>query len=164
MSCYSTDDFPAGPMEGILVYDGNGTSATHNPGQQNAIYYTAFSYDAFGNYSSGIKLTVGGATAVENTENAQPDAFRLSGNYPNPFNPSTTVSYQLSGISDVELAIYNLSGRRVRTLLRGRQKAGAHTVAWDGRDARGRAVASGVYLYRLQAGGQVQVRRMVLVR
>lgn len=110
--------------------------------------------------------------------------FRLHQNYPNPFtplgnfarsttgsrialsngvNPSTVISFQLSVTSEVELAIFDLNGRWVRTLVRGVQNAGAHTVRWDGRDDRGQAVTSGVYLYRLAASGEVQVRRMVIV-
>ena len=76
----------------------------------------------------------------------------------------TAIRYELAAASEVELAIFGLTGRRVGTLVRAKQSAGAHTVSSDGRDAKGRAVASGVYVYRLVAGGQVQVRRMVLVR
>ncbi len=93
-----------------------------------------------------------------------PQAFELPQNYPNPFNPETTVRYQLDQAATVELAIFDVSGRRVRTLVHSRQKAGQHSVTWDGRDAHGRAVASGIYLYRLLAGRQVQTRRMVVVR
>ncbi len=98
--------------------------------------------------------------------------YRLFQNYPNPFNPETAISYQLSAFSDVELAIYNLLGQKVRTMVRGRQPAGRYEVKWDGRDEAGREVSSGVYIYRLRAGdpsagsghGFVQSRKMLLFR
>ncbi len=98
----------------------------------------------------------GGITAAK--------SFSLAQNYPNPFNPTTTIRFQLNRAADIELAVYDLSGRLVRTLMRSPQRAGMHTLQWDGRDANGQAVASGVYLYRLRSGGQVQVRRMVVLR
>jgi len=110
-----------------------------------------------------VELYRGATTSVSEAA-APPGEFVLWQNYPNPFNPETAIRYRLSAANDVELTIFDLTGRRVRTLVRGRQNAGAHTVTWDGRDARGQAVASGVYLYRLVGGGQVQVRRMVVIR
>lgn len=93
-----------------------------------------------------------------------PTEFSLSQNYPNPFNPETEICYRPAAVSHVELTIYNLAGKRVRTLVHGTQNAGSHTVLWNGRDDRGKEVASGLYLYRLSAGEQVQTRRMVLLR
>jgi len=90
--------------------------------------------------------------------------FILRQNYPNPFNPETAISYQLSAISHVDLAIYNLRGQRVRTLMQARQPAGRYEVKWDGRDDGGRPVPSGVYFYRLRAGGQAATRKMQLIR
>ncbi|RMD67443.1 T9SS C-terminal target domain-containing protein [Candidatus Parcubacteria bacterium] len=84
--------------------------------------------------------------------------------YPNPFNPTTVIRYQLAAESDVELSIYDLFGRRVRTLVRDRQNAGLHSVSWDGRDAQGKAVGSGIYLCRLQAEERTQARRLVLMK
>ena len=110
-----------------------------------------------------VELYAQPATSVDDVAST-PEDFALLQNYPNPFNPETTIRYTLPAPGEVELAVYDVTGRRVRTLVRQRQSAGAYTVTWDGRDARGQAVASGVYLYRLVAGGQVQVRRMVLLR
>ncbi len=93
-----------------------------------------------------------------------PLTFRLEQNYPNPFNPNTAISYQLAAASDVELQIYNVAGQAVRTLASEAQTPGKYTVQWDGRNAGGEAVASGVYFYRLVAGDFVQVRKMVLLR
>lgn len=83
---------------------------------------------------------------------------------PNPFNPGTTLHYMVPWGGYVRLVVYDLAGRRVRTLVDGPVATGAGAVDWDGRDQTGRAVGSGVYFYRLQAGDVVQTRRMTLVR
>lgn len=91
-------------------------------------------------------------------------AFTLPQNWPNPFNASTTVSYILPRSVPARLSVYDSRGQDVITLVKGDQAAGQHRVRWDGRDAEGRPVASGVYVYRLQAGGVEAVKRMTLVR
>jgi len=106
-------------------------------------------------------LTTGVPTGQPGT---RPHAFALLENYPNPFNPGTMIRFQLPAATDLELAVFDITGRRVRMLVRGRKNAGSYTVSWDGRDDRGTRLASGVYLYRLVAGTQVQVRRMLLLR
>ena len=88
----------------------------------------------------------------------------LTQNYPNPFNSSTTIQFDLARSGEVELAVYNLAGQKVLTLAHGQRKAGAHTLHWDGRSDEGRDLASGVYVYRLQAGDQVDTRKLVLVQ
>ncbi|MBD3374052.1 T9SS type A sorting domain-containing protein [candidate division KSB1 bacterium] len=90
--------------------------------------------------------------------------FRLQQNYPNPFNPVTTISYYLARDTDVELAIYNMAGQNIITLLNGRQNAGAHQLQWQGIDRYGHQVGSGVYFYRLTAGEFIETKKMVLVR
>ena len=91
-------------------------------------------------------------------------AASLGPNRPNPFNPATTIRYTLERAVDVKLAIYNLLGQEVRLLVRRFQPAGSYAVTWDGRDAAGRQVSTGVYLYRLQAGADVVSRKMVLAK
>ena len=104
-------------------------------------------------------------TAVEMTEESiVPSAYRLSQNYPNPFNGDTVIHFALPHNGPVELALYNLVGQKVVTLVDGMRPAGAFKAYWDGRDDAGHALASGVYLYCLRAGGQVETRRLVLVR
>lgn len=93
-----------------------------------------------------------------------PTVTRLDGNVPNPFNPTTTISFSLSEPAPVALEIYNVSGRRVRTLVRSQQPAGTHEVTWDGRDDSGASVSSGVYFYRLTAGEYSEAKRMTLLR
>ena len=102
-------------------------------------------------------------TAV--VEGATPPAFALYANYPNPFNSRTLLSFALPDYqAAVELALYDLLGQKLAVLARGPWPAGVHTVAWDGRDGRGRALASGSYLYRLQAGPHRRVGKLLLLR
>ena len=91
-------------------------------------------------------------------------AYRLEPNVPNPFNPSTTIRYQVAQAGRATLRVYDVSGSLVRTLVDRVHPAGAFDARWDGRDGQGRPVASGVYFYRLQAGDFVQTRRMVLLK
>jgi hypothetical protein len=93
-----------------------------------------------------------------------PDDFALQQNYPNPFNPSTTITFSLPRVSDVLLTIYNTLGQKVRTLVSGGLVAGTYRITWDGRDDCGHQVASGIYLYRLDAGSFSEQRKMVLVK
>jgi len=83
---------------------------------------------------------------------------------PNPFNPRTELRFTLARAGRVRLVLYDLAGRRVRELVSGELPAGPHAVTWRGEDDAGRRLGSGVYLARLQAGGTVQTRRLVMVR
>lgn len=93
-----------------------------------------------------------------------PSAFHLAQNYPNPFNPSTLIRYELPQAAQVQLAIYNLLGERVRTLVDAKASAGVQQVTWDGRDEHGERVSSGVYLYRLAAGEFNQTKRLMVMK
>jgi len=88
----------------------------------------------------------------------------LAQNYPNPFNPITTIRFHLPGKERVRLAIYDCAGREIVPLLDGECEAGAHEVSWDGRDARGAAVGTGIYFYRLTAGKRSLTKKMVLLK
>ena len=103
-----------------------------------------------------VDTTIG---AVDAGRGNIPGAFLLAQNYPNPFNPSTTIKYELPQRAHVTLTVFNTLGQQVATLVQGEQVAGYHEAVFD---ALG--LASGVYLYRLQAGDFVQTRRLVLVR
>jgi len=102
-------------------------------------------------------------TGVPPTE-AAPVQTTLAQNSPNPFNPSTTIEYTLGQGGTVALRVYDLNGRMVRELVNEAQDADRHAVAWDGRDDMGRAMASGVYFYQLNAPGVKETRRMVLTK
>ena len=93
-----------------------------------------------------------------------PPPFRLGRSYPNPFNPLTTVRFTLHEAGPVELAVFDVAGRRVATLVERPLDAGAHAETWNGTDDAGRRVASGVYLLRLAAGGRTAARKAVLLK
>ena len=102
-------------------------------------------------------------TSVDNDE-LLPNQFDLRQNYPNPFNPSTTISFALSTATEVSLDIYNLLGQTILTLSDQIESAGEHVITWDGRDASGEPVASGVYLYRLTTDNGTLSRKMLLIK
>jgi hypothetical protein len=88
----------------------------------------------------------------------------LDQNVPNPFNPTTEISYYLPAAADVLLEVYDVTGKRIATLVRGREEKGPRTVNWHGTDDFGRGVASGIYFYRLSAGKETISKKMVLLR
>jgi len=108
-----------------------------------------------------VSLPVGGRATVETVDKL---AFALAGASPNPFNPSTQISYQIGEPGDVQLVIYNALGQEVRELVSSRQDAGRYQVAWDGTDAIGNHVASGVYIYHLSTGRHVATGRMMMLK
>jgi hypothetical protein len=93
-----------------------------------------------------------------------PDGYRLHQNCPNPFNPMTEIRFDLPEAAAVRLSVYNVLGQEIRRLTDEMLPAGAHLVTWDGRDERGRAVSSGIYLYRLSAGGFSAMKKMLLLK
>jgi hypothetical protein len=118
--------------------------------------HVSFSTDAMLNENSQAL----GAVEVA----AIPTAFALELNYPNPFNPSTTIRYQIPTDANVNLDIYNLQGQKIRSLIAKEQKAGYYNVVWDGRNEAGQTVSSGVYLYRVQAGSFVASHKMLMIK
>jgi flagellar hook assembly protein FlgD len=88
----------------------------------------------------------------------------LAQNYPNPFNPQTKIDFALPASSNVRLEVYDLLGRRISTLVDGPYQPGRYSVIWNGKDAAGSPVASGVYFYRLTTDAGVQQEKMTLVR
>ena len=93
-----------------------------------------------------------------------PQATKLLGNYPNPFNPSTDIQYALSEDTHVTLRVYNMLGQEMATLVDEPQAAGYRSVVWNGRNDAGGTVASGIYIYKLSAGTFTETRRMLLVK
>jgi len=86
----------------------------------------------------------------------------LKGCYPNPFNPSTAISFSLKESTKVELFIYNILGQKVKTLVNKPLEPGEHTVIWDGTDNNNRSVSSGIYFYKMKAGNYTETKKMVL--
>ncbi|MCG8608253.1 T9SS type A sorting domain-containing protein [bacterium] len=103
-------------------------------------------------------------TSVREPALAFPEQFGLQQNYPNPFNPETVIQYDLNQNGHVELAIFNLLGEKVRSLVDQVQRAGAHQIRWNGLDDNGNRASSGLYVYRLSVGASSQTKRMILLR
>jgi hypothetical protein len=93
-----------------------------------------------------------------------PEEYMISQNYPNPFNPVTRIKFELPQAGKVMLKIYNIIGQEIRTLVDAYQPMGIYEITWDGKDKRGQRVASGVYLYIIEAGDFVQARKMLLLQ
>ncbi len=103
-------------------------------------------------------------TGVAGGEEEVGEMALLHQNCPNPFSPSTSITFSMRGEAEASLAIYNVQGRLIRTLVRGPVRAGEHSVTWEGTDELGVDVAAGVYLYRLTVGEHEETRKMILVR
>jgi hypothetical protein len=135
-------------------------------------YYRLSAWDLTNNQSPYSDELVIQATDVPWTDETETQItqYKLSQNYPNPFNPNTVIVYYLPDVgyqpAEVELTIYSVLGRVVRTLVKARQHPGEHRVVWDGKDDQGNDVASGIYLYRLRVSGIefVRAKKMLLLR
>ena len=120
--------------------------------------------DANGNESE-YSLEKNSVTLAIDGQTGMPTEYALEGNYPNPFNPSTTIRYQLPAAGRVSIKVFDLTGKQVKTLVNEAMPAGYYRAVWDGRDARGAAVATGVYFYRITVDNAfVQTRKMVLMK
>ncbi|NKB72827.1 MAG: T9SS type A sorting domain-containing protein [Candidatus Latescibacteria bacterium] len=118
--------------------------------------------DKSNNGLAGQQIVIGGAAKVAGEEGLQD--FALLPNQPNPFNPSTQISYHLPQAGAVRLLVYNIMGQTVRVLEQSHRAAGTHRVSWDGRNDHGQSVAVGVYLYQLTSGAFQQTRHMLLLK
>ncbi len=136
----------AGGQFSILV-DGKATNETFTFGQR------------------GDRLEIGALSLREGTDGTiLPTDFNLAQNFPNPFNPSTKISFSLPKASEVTIEVFNVLGKKVATLVSGSFEAGQSTVTWEARTDTGEPVASGMYFYRLKAGSFTQTRKMVLLK
>jgi hypothetical protein len=104
------------------------------------------------------------AADVYDTENALPKEFMLWQNFPNPFNPVTTISFDLPNQSHVRLTVFDILGRTTRVLWDQVLSPGHHSVEWDGKDSGDDDMASGIYLYRLATDSFTDVKKMALIR
>jgi len=136
-----------------------GLLITHNaPGKQFKLYGWE---EIAQNY---LSICTGTTTDVAKNPNAQPKDFRLEQNFPNPFNPSTTIPFFLEESSHIKLTVINLMGQTVRTLSEGAMAAGDHFVPWDGRNDAGKIVATGTYLFRLENGNRTQIKQLMMIK
>lgn len=142
-----------GKLDGTLRFDS--IQLTYNPGRatEGTIYF------------DDLRLLRKTSVGVDEPTPTLPSAFALYQNFPNPFNPETTIRYQIpGGWQHVVLTVYDMTGKIVKTLVDVEQAAGDYTIHWDGKNADGKPVASGTYLYKISAGEFVQTKRMTLVR
>jgi hypothetical protein len=110
-----------------------------------------------------ISLMATATTGVE-ANDAMPAKYALSQNYPNPFNPVTTLDFSLQARGEVEMAVYDLVGHKVRTLVNAAMSSGVHSVTWDGRNDSGDLLSSGIYFYRLTAGSNTITKKMLFLK
>ncbi len=165
-----------GDLAGYRLYRGTSSSFVPNPANRIAqlattnftdagappAWYKLTSYDIHGNESLPVTATLSGTTDVDLV--ALPREVFLAPVSPNPVRTGTTLRFGLPRESRVTLALYDAAGRRVRALEHGTRPAGEHTIAWDGRDDAGEAVASGLYFLRLETSERSFTRRLALVR
>jgi len=161
-SVWESGEGPLGPGGGepiaLLQAEGNwwGTTSPSYSLFEGSIDYTPWlTYDPVGKRAP---------IAFEEVAAVQPSAFSVGQNYPNPFNPATTISFSLPVSGRTRVEVFNILGQRVRELIDAEMEAGPHQVVWDGADDRGRALSSGVYLYRISAGDHVESKKMVLLK
>lgn len=101
---------------------------------------------------------------VANSDLINPAVTALKGNFPNPFNPSTSIRFSLKDASPVLINIYNLKGQLVKSLLKSELSSGNHQITWNGKDDRGAPVASGIYLYRMESNNFKATNKMMLMK
>jgi hypothetical protein len=114
--------------------------------------------------AEAAEKALGTPTHVDDNPILNPKEFVLQQNYPNPFNPATQISYHLPKAAHVKLAIYNLQGQEIKTLVDEFQSAGKKSVIWNGTDSQGKEITSGIYFYRLSAGRFRETKKMILMR
>jgi len=157
------------PSNGVLTqYGGRKRKYTYIPNedfysQDTVTFYAKDDENAVG--ESGMYVfNVLENLSVRNNAQLMIDIYELSQNYPNPFNPVTTLRYDLPEQTHVNITIYDMLGRQVKTLINQTQDAGFKSVIWDATNEYGNPVSAGVYLYKIQAGEFVQTRKMVLLK
>ena len=155
----------------------SGIDIIHEGSDYDGIYYTTFDSTFFHEHAIWNEIAhapfriaqaiIGTSveTAVEEMDGAPtPEQYVLSDAYPNPFNPETTIEFALPQEGPALMMVYNIQGQKVKTLVNEVLPAGQYRAVWDGTDTSGRAVSSGVYLYRLRSGSFVETKRMSLLK
>ncbi|MDO9576253.1 MAG: PKD domain-containing protein [Candidatus Cloacimonadales bacterium] len=165
-----TDLSVGNPTSWEWDFDNDGTIDSN---EQNPIYI----YNQAGVYSVSLTVSDGSysdtelkidyitVTGTGNEDELIPWETRLIGNHPNPFNPTTTISFSISKESNVELLVFNVKGQRVKTLANNQFERGFHSIIWNGDDESGKAVSSGIYYYKLNINGKTEaVKKCLLLK
>ena len=153
-------------------YDGSNypeIGADSPPANGRTYYYvpsTSTWYQALSpnDYLLLMRATVKTTTSVSEIDTRIPDKFELLPNYPNPFNPSTTIRYSLPESADVNIAVYDINGSHITDLADNHQNPGTYTITWNGRNDAGLMVSSGVYYCRVKAGNYIKTNKMILLK
>jgi len=127
-------------------------------------FYAVKAVDFSGNMSDYSMPASVSVTSINGTENNIPNIYFMKQNYPNPFNPATVISYGLPQAANVKITIYDVAGREIFKLVNEKQNAGKYTAKWDGLDKSGRKAASGLYIYKIEAGHFSKTNKMILIR
>ncbi len=149
----------------LYAYDGETLSEVEKPREMIATPFYSIVVD-----ENNVKwfVTFSGIISYDDREfvihNTEPEYVSLRGNFPNPFNSATSIEFDLDISAPVELTVYDILGRKVRTIETGPMPVGRNRMAWDGRNGDGDGVSSGMYLYRVKAGGKSAVGRMMFVK
>jgi hypothetical protein len=156
-------------LSGYRIYRDNqilaeSTDTTYLDTDLSADTYSYYVTAMYGEYESGASNEITVEITSIGTETL-PVAASLNGNYPNPFNPETTISFSTTeNMANTEISIYSMKGQKVKTLVDHELSAGQHSVVWNGTDDVGKAVSSGIYFYKMKSGNYQQTRKMILLR
>ena len=141
---------------------GNNRTYEYNPDTQQ--WYNLSQLFPEADYTLFMRAVMTTTTAVAEIDSKVPQEFHISYNYPNPFNPSTSIRYALPEAEHVKVTIYDINGREVTQLVDNYQSAGTYVVTWNGKNNSGSQVSSGIYMYRIQAGNFIETRKMTLLK
>ena len=159
---YRTDVMSMEPAIVFTTIDSFYVDSEVDPSTNYEYWVTAV--DHSGNESDGSNTVQISPTGLSTGADLVPDVYALGQNYPNPFNPSTQVRYALPEQSQVVLTVYDMLGRKVRTLVNGVQDAGYRSVMWNATSDQGTPVSAGMYIYTIRANEFYQVKKMILLK
>lgn len=172
ISITNTVEVPAGTFDdciivgGLIVDTAGDTTQLSNSRYAegigevlNMVYIVSLEYYELKLTEYSVQLSVD-----DNNGASSPSHFHLQQNYPNPFNPSTTIRYGLDKDGNVEVNIFDISGKLITVLQDENQNQGEHSITWNGTDDLGNKVGAGVYFYQLRSGGLVETKKMILVK
>ncbi len=167
-------------IEDVVVRAGNFIAHTNDSGIY-SMELPAGTYDLTAYYTdsdpvtvTGVEVTAGetigdvdiliDAPQASDPQDTPQFVTELAGNYPNPFNPETRIDFSLAEASNVELYVFNIKGQKVKTLVNGRMEEGSHSLVWHGDSDTGKAMPTGIYLYKLRTTDKTFVRKMMMIK
>ena len=140
---------------------------TENGVTQLDISWNVYTFDGFDGTASTNgpwSLTIDGGWALSVDNNTLPEVFALHNNYPNPFNPITNIRYDVPEISDVNIDIFNIAGKKIKILVSSEHQPGRYKIQWNATNEQGAPVATGMYIYKIRANDFVSVKKLLLMK